>query len=327
MRISFRHVNVDCLTNLWNRQCPEKYHIDPEVFRLNTVDCPTFDWGASGIEVDDEGHALGFVAVKKSSGLLYKGPDPDQAHLSAIIFDDCMMGVDLLKETKALLRNRGVQKLAFGQDTNHFFPGCPRECHQLHDFLTVEGFQEGPEIVDLVSDVQQYSSPKGVNLLPKTGSTAVRRLTNEDQASFERYIEETFPGRWAYDIQSKVHAESGLHFVAGLIVDGEVKGHAMLQDETHQAPVCGAVWRNALGNNWCALGSIGISNDVRGKGLGDALLASSLNILKEEGRRNCIIDWTNLVGWYEKHGFVVTNTYRQFVLNLNEASEHEAKIL
>ena len=95
-----------------------------------------------------------------------------------------------------------------------------------------------------------------------------------------------------------------------------IQGFAMTQVAGCQRPVSGACWSESLGENWGALGPIGISSDVRGKGLGDALLGLSLQRLKAEGARQTIIDWTTLDAFYGNHGFEVTRRYEQFVLEL-----------
>lgn len=305
------------MASLWNEQCPEKFRVDSDVLRLNTIESPVFDWGASSLEIDPDGKLLGYVLVKKSAASLYAGPDEDSAHLSAVVFRDCLTGVDMLARTKRLLRARGVYRLVFGQDSRHFFPGCPDECHTLRDFLMVEGFDEGGEQFDLTHDLADYEPPTGVELIPEQGPVAMRRATLRDVAAVDEFLARSFPGRWRYDTMNKVEKEGRADFLNLLWVDGRVQGFAILQDAGHKVPIAGAVWRRGLGENWCTLGPIGVSNDVRGRGLGDALLANSLVSMKALGKRNCLIDWTGLVKWYGKHGFSPTNRYKTFTLRLD----------
>jgi ribosomal protein S18 acetylase RimI-like enzyme len=313
---SFRNAKFDQLTALWNETAPEKYAIDPEILRSNTVDCPTFDWGTSLIDVDDDGKTAGYTIIKHPSHKLYRGPDPDEAHLSAIVFTDAMRALDMLKSSKAILRQRGIQTVAFGRDCKHFFPGCPTDYPILRDFLTIEGFLETGEQVDLTRDISNYEPPSGVGLLGSEGNLSVRPLGPTDVRNLHHFLQTTFNGRWLYDTSSKVEAEGDPSLVNGLFVDGLLKGFAVLQDSSHRHPQCGAIWRNYLGNNWCTLGPIGICPSVRGRGLGDALLATSLNRLRLGGGKNCLIDWTGLIDWYRKHGFEVTNRYKSLTLRL-----------
>jgi len=309
MKHSFRTVDLDRVTEFWNGFYPEKYRIDSEILRLNTVDCPSFDWGASAVEIAD-GEVLGFVIVKKSPSGLYAGVDQDTAHLSAIAFREAEFGVDLMADLKRLLRNRGAHRLVLGQDSGHFFPGCPVDCPVLIGFFTVEGFVDSGEAVDLERDLQEYSNP-----FPVPAGDVHRRLTNQDVSGLAEFFDREFPRRWKYDVMRKVEIE-GPECVFGLFRDGRVEGFALLQDSASRLPIGGAVWRNDLGENWGSLGPIGISESLRGKGSGNALLGQALLDLKSRGVRRCIIDWTTLVDFYGGHGFEVTRRYRPMSLAL-----------
>lgn len=315
MRVAFHTVYPTAAAELWNRNFPAKYAIDPELIRLNTVDSGLYDPGASVAELDDDGRLIGYIVVKRSASSLYKGPDPDEAHLCAAVFDDPTVGIDLFAEAKRMLVNRGLYKVTFGQDVLHFWPGCPSECAALRSFLTVAGFEPSGEVADLERDLSDYCPPEGC-LGALNAGAAVRSLEPADRAELEAFLGRTFPGRWHNDTLWKIDKEGRIDFVYGLFVGGAMQGFAVTQDWTHHAPVGGSVWRCDLGEQWGALGPIGIAEAVRGKGLGKALLGQALQGLKDRGARRAIIDWTGLTDFYGKHGFSVSRTYTPFTLRL-----------
>lgn len=310
MKISFRDIDFDLVTRFWNEFHPERYRIDSELLRKNTVESPTFDWGASYVEQAD-GETLGLAIVKKSPHGLYSGPDQDVAHLSAIAYREPNYGIDLLAEVKRILRDRGYRTLVFGQDSRHFFPGCPTDATSLCDFLMVEGFQPGEGTTfdlerDLSDYVNPYSAPEGDEL---------RIVTEQDLPELEVFFRREFPGRWRYDVMSKVAAD-GPGCVFGLFHGEQVDGFALIQDSSQSLPISGAVWRADLGPDWGALGPIGVSRSLRGKGSGHALLGAALTELKNRGARRTIIDWTTLGDFYGRHGFEPTRHYRSWSLKL-----------
>jgi GNAT superfamily N-acetyltransferase len=309
MKRSFQGADFDRLAYFWNGCAPEKYWIDGEQLRLNTVDSPAFDWGTSCIQEAD-GEILGFVSVKKAASMLYKGPDKDVSHLSMIAYCESQYGVDLMTDVKRLLANRGCARLQFGQDTRHFFPGCPTDYPGLSSFLTVEGFTKGGEAVDLERNLGDYSN---VFAIPE--GDEFRVLNDKDIPFLVEFFDREFPGRWKYDTMKKVEIE-GPGCVFGLFHGSRVDGFALIQDESNKAPIGGAVWHKSLGKNWGALGAIGIARDLRGKGSGNALLGSALEHLRDKGVDRCIIDWTGLVDFYGKHGFVPTRRYTSMSLVL-----------
>jgi GNAT superfamily N-acetyltransferase len=311
MRHTFHHADFDRLTDFWNSFFPSRYRIDAELLRLKTVECPAFDWGASAIEVAD-GEILGFVVVKKSSSVLYSGPDKDTVHLGALAYREPQFGVDMMSDVKRLLRNRGAQKLAFGADSGHLFPGCPMDCATMQGFLMVEGFEPTGEVVDLERDLRDYQSPA-----PRPRDAEFQNLEEGDIPSLERFLEREFPGRWHYDVMTQV-GEQGPGTIFGLKIRGQVEGFALLQGPDQKRPIGGAVWRNDLGEHWGSLGPIGVSKAVRGRKLGGALLGAALEELRDRGTRRSIIDWTTLVEFYGKHGFEPTRRYRSLSLRLGD---------
>jgi predicted N-acetyltransferase YhbS len=310
MRLSFANADFETLTTLWNEFYPERYRIDADLLRLNTVQSAVFDWGASSVWYEDS-ELCGLVSVKKSASALYAGPDQDTAHLSAIVYRDPRIGVDLLADVKRTLRNRGLARLVFGQDSRHFFPGCPVDFRSLEDFLMVEGFQEGGLAHDLERDLSTYVNPYG----PVDGAV-LRPVETDDIPALQEFFEREFPGRWNYDIMHKVRLEQSPSCVFGLFFGPNAEGFALLQDGKAKIPIGGAVWRNDLGADWGSLGPIGVSARLRGKGSGGALLGAALDYLKQSGARQCIIDWTGLVDFYGKFGFQVTRTYKSMALSL-----------
>ena len=310
MKRSFKDADFDRLAEFWNEFAPAKYAIDGNQLRCNTVDSPVFDWGASCIEEAD-GEILGFVSIKKSAVSLYHGPDQDVAHLSIIAYCDPQYGVDLMTDVKELLANRGVTRLQFGQDSRHFFPGCPTDFPALTSFLTVEGFAEGGESVDLERDLTDFT-----NLFPMPEGDVFRTLTEEDIPALIEFFDREFPHRWKYDNLSKIEIE-GPGCVFGLFHGPKIEGFALLQNGSHRAPIGGAVWHVSLGDKWGSLGPIGVSQSLRGRGSGIALLANALEHLRDTGVANCIIDWTGLVDFYGKVGFVPTRRYKSMSLALD----------
>jgi GNAT superfamily N-acetyltransferase len=310
----FEQADFDKLAHHWQSFYPQKYWVNAELIKQQTVESPVFDWGAS--QIYDGGKEYGFAIVKKSaSPLLYKGNDPDISHLSAIAFTGPQIGIDLLASVKRVLRARGCYKLVFGQDSRHFFPGCPKDCNSLRDFLTVEGFLPGQEVFDLERDISDYV-PKAGSAEKLTGDTRVEPITHKTFKAFSEMIEREFPGRWTYDVREKIVLENKTDFVYGLFVGDQIEGFAFTQDYTHRYPINGCVWHLALGDRWGGLGPIGVAASSRGKGLGDALLAGALLGLKERGVHNMNIDWTSLDRYYGGHGFDITRQYNSFELKL-----------
>ena len=297
------------LATLWNRYYPKKFALDAGLMQGHVVDSPLIDWQRSSWV--RSGNDLTSAAIVKRSPIeLYAGPDPSQVHLSFLAGDTKEATAAILDAT--LAKNAPASKFLFGQDSRHFLPGVPLECEELANLLLSRGFEEGGLAVDLERDLSDYQPPVGC-LNPLTGDVYVRRLVTSDRDNLIEFFDREFPARWKFDTMNKWDVEGQPQFVFGLFVDGQIHGFALTHEHEAKLPIGGAVWRNDLGANWGSLGPIGNSREVRGRGLGDALLGAALLELSRSGVRQCIIDWTTLVDFYGRHGFVVNRRYRPMV--------------
>ncbi len=312
MITDWRDADLNQVLDLWNTFYPERYHIDMDVLRINTVDHPTFDWGASLLDLDFENMLRAFVIIKRSPSKFYKVADPDAMHLSGMAFTDPLHMVDVFSDSKKVMRDRGASCVLFGMDNRHFWPGVPVDKPRLNDFLMIEGFSLGGEYFDLERDLTKYTAPRE---LPKDG-VEFRVLTPDDHSLLVKFFEREFPGRWRYDILTKIEQEGCHHGIVGLFHKDAIHGFASIQDSKCKYPIAGAVWRKSLGDNWGTLGPIGVSQTVRGHGWGGAILSAGLLELQSRGVKKCLIDWTTLEDFYGKHGFQKTRIYRAGKLNL-----------
>ncbi len=313
MRIDFRDIDFERVARAWNRFYPAKYAVDASTIRFNTVESPVFDWGASCAAIDQDDEITAFVIIKQSAARLYKGPDKDMFHLSAFAFCDANVAVDLFSYARNVLVDRGVERMAFGMDSRHFFPGCPIDVPAVVNFLTIEGFSAGGEAVDLERDLTGYENP-----FPVPSEFDFRIAREDDYFAIDEFLRREFPGRWHYDTESRLSVEGRPSVVYGMFAGEICEGFAVLQDWNCKHPVAGAVWRCDLGDQWGTLGPIGVAARLRGKGAGNALLGKALEHQRDLGVRKCIIDWTGLVKFYGGHGFQVNRTYRSMMLRLEQ---------
>ena len=316
MILDWREASCEGLKDLHNAFFGPRYAVDTELFEINTVRSPHFDWGVSLVEQDDDGPLLGYVAFKRPAKDLYRVADADALHLADLAFSDPDVGFGLFAEALRRARDRGFAKVVFGADLRHFWPGVPLDAPALNAFLPLQGFEFGGESVDLERDLAGFVYDR-----PAPGDAELRPLRESDRASATAFFDRTFPGRWKTDALAKVEAEGRWDTLFGLLVGGEVRGFALVQDARAKLPIGGAVWRESLGEGWCALGPIGVDEALRGGGYGGALLGRALESLRDAGGRRCIIDWTGLVEFYGKFGFAPTRHYRAASLALDWASE------
>jgi GNAT superfamily N-acetyltransferase len=308
---------MSAVADLWNGFYPPKYAVDANLLAQQLLGSVLLDREASVASLSFDGKVDHAVAFKDSATpRLYGGGDPVCAHLSMIAYSHEGSGFDLLRRGLAMLRRRGVERVVFGQDVNHVFPGVPMECGRLIGALEKLGFECGGLTYDLERDLHDYEPPPSAAEALHREGVEVRAFRPGEVPALRRLLEREFPGRWVYDTLTKVETEWDPSIVVGLFVGGSPEGFALTQRHGCRAPINGGVWHVDLGLDWGALGAIGVSERVRGQRLGGALLAGALCCLRDSGVRRCIIDWTGLTDFYGLHGFAVTRTYASYCLTL-----------
>ncbi|MEX2242804.1 MAG: GNAT family N-acetyltransferase [Fimbriimonadaceae bacterium] len=282
----------------WESFYPERYWVDEALVSLNTLDCPLFLPEQS---VVDDG---GFVLLKLSAaGRAWEGGAAPTAHVSALGFSGPEEGRRLLERARASLAEHGIVRWQFGGDWRHFFPGVPAECDELARLLSSCGFEKKEAQYDVERDLQGYEPPVQT-------SGFARQCAAGEAGALDSFLAREFPGRWRRDVMDKFAEDPSRIF--GLFLDGACQGFAMTQMDGDTNRRAGAVWSRDLGPSWAALGPIGVSSALRGRGLGHALLGAALCSLRDLGARRTIIDWTTLTEFYGAHGFVVTREYATY---------------
>jgi GNAT superfamily N-acetyltransferase len=286
-------MSFEDVRRLWAATYAPEFEIDESIWTRNVVQHPTL------VEVFENDHAM---AAIKSTRFEYGG-DENRFHLAALAFDDRAAGEAILKQVTAWASSQAATvSLTFGQDSDHIWPGVPVDHSELSELLMGAGFTAGSEVVDLQRDLVGYL-PRD----PGCDAAEYRVATAEDESGMFEYFDREFPGRWRFDVMQQFYEDPARVFLWA--PDGEVHGHALIQQDGTDHPIGGAVWRTSLGPNWGALGSIGVSADRRGGGSGGRLLDAALQDLSRRGCRETIIDWTGLAAFYEKYGFEIRRRY------------------
>jgi GNAT superfamily N-acetyltransferase len=304
-RLAFHDIDLSEVVDLWNWTYGRRFRIDEEIARINLGHESLIHEETIGIR--SKRRLEGFIALKGG----HHGAEKTRLHITVLAFTHEDYGALLVEHALDVARRQAREEVVFGQDLGHFLPGCPGEAREVLALLRRFGFEERGEVFDLERTLHDYHRPSGV---ADPEQRDIRPCEAGDVESLDQFLAAEFPGRWRTDVRRKHEAEGHPGFVVGLFDQDRCIGFAVIQDPTHRLPIGGAVWRADLGKGWGALGPIGIASSHRGRGLGHVLLARSLEILKERagsfGKGRCIVDWTTLDGFYGRHGFVISRSYR-----------------
>ena len=212
------------------------------------------------------------------------------------------VGSLLLRWAENWLRDSNCRRARLGGSLRPFAPGLPVELGNA-GFFERRGYAFQRHEWDVARSLSDYPSP-----LPASRPLETRPARAADVAALDDFLRRQFPGRWHFEFQEFLREGGRLadYFLA--FSKDALAGFARLTFEDSERPI-ERFYLQRLPRPWGQLGPLGIAAEGRGKGLGAALVDAALRYLRQQGVNGCVIDWTDLLGFYAKFGFVPHRQY------------------
>jgi len=300
---------------VWNAAIGETFPLREALFRQNTVEDPNFDpAGASAARAGD-GRVLGFCVAKVArepigaDGLLL-----DRGWISMIAVQPSAqrrgLGAALLRRGEEFLRERARHRAILGGDPAHFFPGIPAGTPAV-EFFAARGYRLRGDAHDLRRSLAGYRTPDAVAaVLAKHPDLEIRPLRRGEEDALLVFLDAAFPGRWRYTLGRAVAEAGAIEDVMGVVRGDAVLGFAHLFHPGSRWIGPSIAWTRPGRPRAGGLGPMGLAPAVRGHGLGRALLDRAVVHLAGLGVEEMVIDWTVLLDFYGRLGFVSWKRYR-----------------
>lgn len=293
------------LMAIWQQAAGERHPLPAAIWEEVT----TFDPNAHPEDLRvalHDGRPIGFALTKRlrAPDVLPRFEDRGWIALMAVHPDHQRRGVGkaLLADAERHLAGLGVKAVNLGESLHHALPGVPAALPEARAFFQAQGYQPTQEVWDVRGDVRGTAAPD----LPP--DVATRLIGPGEEGLLLKFLGETFPGRWTRDMAHYLLEGRPVWHVMGLFVGGELQGFAQL----HLPGTPGTLRWAGFNPRVAALGPIGVSEAVRGRGLGLALLQAGLAYLGTLGATETVIDWTTLLDFYGRVGFRPWLSYQQF---------------
>jgi GNAT superfamily N-acetyltransferase len=295
------------VTDLWNAACGADLAISPRLAVYSLRPSPGGLQTASFALVNDQ--PVGFVSVSYLNDSTVARPHSGWIDAIAVTPDYQRQGIGtaLLHWAEEWLNQQGSQVIAIGSGHRSFVPGVPEELNSV-GFFERHGYGATPQTRmrewDVAANLSTYTPPSTVRKV----DALIRPAQADDYQPMLAFLQREFPDSWRYAFEEHVAAGGRISDYMVLWTARGVDGCCVLTFEDSLVPI-ERFYPYRLPRPWGQLGSIGISEDRRGQGLGTALLDAGLRRLHNNGVNGCIIDWTNLLDFYGKFGFTPHRSY------------------
>jgi GNAT superfamily N-acetyltransferase len=298
--VSFSPSSIADLAAIWRLAAGDRHPLPNQLFVEITLQDPSFQ-NADMLVLAEDGIPIGFALAKRfreQHAGLERFADKGWIALLAVHPDYQRQGhaSRLLAAAEVQFKQQGVRLINLGESFSHAMPGLPATLPEAGAFFKARGYSKGNEVWDVRGD----ASAEATSQVPAlSNDLATRVLYSSDAGALLHFLEANFPGRWARDMAQDVLEGQPLEQVQGLFENGQLQGFARL----HPAGSPGALRWAGFNPEIAALGPIGISKGLRGRGAGLALLRAGLATLAGLGATDTVIDWTTLLDFYGRVGF------------------------
>lgn len=224
------------------------------------------------------------------------------------------VGTAVLADLVRRLSSFAPAEIHFGSDADHLLPGPPLESPPAAWRLLRRA---GASFSVCEQDLHLDLRPA----LPAAPLPPGWRVAEGDDEGALAFVRETFPGRWAEELATYLRGGATVFTVersdaTGVPASARAKGFCVAFQGGEKLTSPGLHWADALGREYPAgrqagIGPLGTATDVRGLGLGLAMVRSAAQTLKERGVTDVIINWTTLGSFYGRLGARVWRTYQR----------------
>lgn len=305
--VAYRPEMAVPLVALWQEAVGDRYPILPALWAAVTAGDPGFRPGDLHVAMEGD-LPVGFVLTKQLREAFLGSERYDAVGWVSLMavapaYQRRGVGRRLLAAAEAGLKDAGVRRVILGGSFHHVMPGVPEVLPAALAFAEKHGYALGGTVWDVRRDLGTGSALPTVADEP---GVVFRPCEPGRVAELETFLEAVFAGRWARDVRQFLAGGGDPGTVMVLEVDGAIAGFAWL----HPPGSPGALRWAGFSPGMAALGPIGVSEAVRGRGLGLGLLVAGLSWLEAEGARDTVIDWTTLLEFYGRVGFEPWLAYR-----------------
>lgn len=301
-------IEIDDIVQLWNDSIGEKFPMSEKLWMQNTLQDKNVLREAS-IAIYQNEQLMGLVVAKYYQEDFQVNISPNIGWIQCLLVRKSArnqgIGYKLLNHVEKVFCDLSLSEIRLGGDPWHYFPGVPYEDTVAIKWFEKHGYKNSSIVTDLLKEVRNMKPYKLEN-----SSHHFRVLTKEDIPKLLSFLEVVFPGRWHYEaLRYADMGGNGREFI-GLFLGDELQGFCRINDTTSSIIAQNVYWSSLVSGPLGGIGPLGIARHVRGNQYGIDLIRAAANELMARGMDYIVIDWTQLVSFYEKLSFMPWKEYQ-----------------
>ena len=303
------------VVEMWNRVIGASFPLREPVLRQCLEGNASFR-RRDAVLAWDSGRLVGFGYITLHRGSAAEAQTyAGRAHLQAVVVDAEWrrrgVGRAIVAALSAEPKATALSNVEAGGGVHYLWPAIPEELPGATAFMAAIGFELGGRSFDLRGNVSAVRLDSRAQGLLAAEGLHIEPAVPSDRALLLRFVRREFGFEWWHDVRHFLAAEgSESDFI--LLRDrwSKVLGFAQLHGPASRPIGPPLFWAARRPPKAGGLGPIGVASALRGRGLGRALLVSSLERLHDQRLDDVVIDFTDLLGFYGPLGFAPWMAFR-----------------
>jgi len=214
------------------------------------------------------------------------------------------VGRALLAQLETVLHAARAVSLRLGAISTgaYFWPGLPVENDSAWPFFLGHGWEQEEPCADLVQDLAFFTMPLWVRERLTAARVTLRESAPDLRDKILQFEQANFPA-WTAFMANELAGSGDKNLLVAQTESGEIVGSLLMKAGIP------ALWKSDTGVTAGSLNLVGVSSQRQRQGIGLALTARAMEVLRERGCARCYIQWTGLSEWYGKLGSAVWADY------------------
>lgn len=299
--------SIDDLLFYWNQSVPKPYVLTKRLIKEKLIESPfTIHEGSYSLYLEND--YVGSIVLKHQKDI---GLDDSVMHISLIFIEETFRhqgyGTMLLENSKKTADDLGFSKIIVGGDMDCLFSGIfVLENLKFNDLFIKNGWSIYSKNYNLIAkkpDESNYPLPEDLRI--------ESNITKSDYEKLTEFVRRNFSSRWLYET-----LRTDPKYIFVLKQNDKIIGFVRWGDEL-SVSLPNSVNQYPSYSKLAGIGPLGIDSSYRGHGVGLAFISNVLKELWNLGYQNIMVDWTNLVQFYQKCGFqVICSEFIQYQYSL-----------
>ena len=302
-------MDVTAIFTLWQQTVGQKWPLSVTHFR-QTLASPE----ARHFIAKEDGQVVGLLA-----GLKRYGEEAEKAHITALLvapnWQRRGIGTALYNTALEQFKAEGVRHIQVGGGWPRFWPGVPANLPAGLAFFQEQGWNFDHTVYDIVQDLRRYKTPPYIHSRMVKEQVSFEVATHETIDEVLAFEMREFPG-WVDHFQRVAGVGDYSDIVMARDITGEVVAALATYSKLSHPSRCDVLWQPLLNRYTGAIGSVGVAEVERGRGIGLGLVAWASELLRDQGLASCYIDWVFLTEFYAKLGYEKWRVYQMGELEL-----------